>query len=123
MADLPCLDESNAASAQQAASLSERIYQHIYAIHRRGGSLNHHLRQCRKKGRKRLGRQNRRVRIQNRDSIEKRSPIVGKILSLTMDNGKEFSGHETVAALLQTRVYFAHPYTSWEGARTKIQIV
>ena len=41
-------------------------------------------------------------------------PFVGKIRSLTMDNGKEFSGHETVAALLQTKVYFAHPYASWE---------
>ena len=41
-------------------------------------------------------------------------PFVGKIRSLTMDNGKEFSGHETVAAILQTKVYFAHPYASWE---------
>ena len=39
-------------------------------------------------------------------------PFVEKIRSLTMDNGKEFSGHETVAALLQTKVYFAHPYAS-----------
>ena len=41
-------------------------------------------------------------------------PFVGKIRSLTMDNGKEFSGHETFAAILQTKVYFAHPYASWE---------
>ena len=151
----------------------ERIYQHIYADHRRGGTLYKHLRQCRKKRRKRLGRKDRRGRIQNRVSIEERPPVVekrfyygdwevdlveganhegflltlverkcghllmhplgskkadevttaiivelwpfvGKIRSLTMDNGKEFSGHEKVAALLQTKVYFAHPYASWE---------
>jgi IS30 family transposase len=151
----------------------ERIYQHVYEDHRRGGTLYKHLRQCRKKRRKRLGRQDRRGRIQNRVSIEERPavvekrfyygdweadlvagaahegflltlvqrkcghllmhplgskkadevstaiilelwPFVGKIRSLTMDNGKEFSGHEVIAALLQTKVYFAHPYASWE---------
>lgn len=151
----------------------ERIYQHIYADHRSGGTLYKHLRQCRRKRRRRLGRKDRRGRIQNRVSIEERPPVVekrffygdwevdlvegaghegflltlverkrgyllmhplgskkadevttaiivelwryiGKIRSLTMDNGKEFSGHETVAAILQTKVYFAHPYASWE---------
>ena len=151
----------------------ERIYQHVYADHRRGVRLYKHLRQCRKKRRKRLGRKDRRGRIQNRVSIEERPsvvekrfydgdwevdlvegaghdgflltlverkwghllmpplgskkadevstaiivelwPFVGKIRSLTMDNGKEFSGHETVAAILQTKVYFAHPYASSE---------
>lgn len=151
----------------------ERIYQHVYSDHRRGGTLYKHLRQCRKKRRKRLGRQDRRGRIRNRVSIEERPPsvdsrfyygdwevdlveganrdgylltlverkcghllvhplcskkadevtiaiivelwpFVGKIRSLTFDNGKEFSGHEAVAAILQTRAYFAHPYASWE---------
>ena len=151
----------------------ERIYQHIYADHRRGGTLYKHLRQCRRKRRKRLGRQNRRGRIQNRVSIEERPavveerfyygdweadlveganrdgylltlverksghllvhplaskktdevtvaiivelwPFIEKIRSLTMDNGKEFSGHEIVAAILSTKVFFAHPYASWE---------
>ena len=54
----------------------ERIYQHIYADHRRGVSL--YKRQCRKKCRKQLGRQYQRGRIQNRVSIEERSPIVEK---------------------------------------------
>lgn len=151
----------------------ERIYQHVYSDHRRGGTLYKHLRQCRKKRRRRLGRQDRRGRIRNRVSIEERPasvesrfyygdwevdlveganrdgylltlverkcghllvhplcskkadevtvaiivelwPFIGKIRSLTFDNGKEFSGHETVAAILQTRAYFAHPYASWE---------
>lgn len=38
----------------------------------------------------------------------------GKIRSITVDNGKEFAGHETVSAVLDTQVYFAHPYSSWE---------
>jgi hypothetical protein len=31
-----------------------------------------------------------------------------------MNNGKDFSGHETVAAILQKKVHFAHPYACWE---------
>lgn len=34
--------------------------------------------------------------------------------TITFDNGKEFAGHETIAAHLQAAVYFAHPYHSWE---------
>lgn len=34
--------------------------------------------------------------------------------TLTLDNGKEFAGHESIAADLQASVYFAHPYSSWE---------
>ena len=37
-----------------------------------------------------------------------------KILTITCDNGKEFSQHEAVAEALKTRIYFAHPYSSWE---------
>jgi len=32
----------------------------------------------------------------------------------TFDNGREFAGHEKIAALLKMDVYFAHPYASWE---------
>ena len=41
-------------------------------------------------------------------------PFIGKIRSITVDNGKEFSGHEMVAQCLDTKIYFAHPYASWE---------
>jgi IS30 family transposase len=41
-------------------------------------------------------------------------PFVGKLRSITLDNGKEFSGHETVSAVLGVPIYFAHPYSSWE---------
>lgn len=34
--------------------------------------------------------------------------------TITFDNGKEFAGHESLAAELGTSIYFAHPYSSWE---------
>jgi len=37
-----------------------------------------------------------------------------KVRTITCDNGKEFSKHEEVAKALDTKVYFAHPYASWE---------
>ena len=37
-----------------------------------------------------------------------------KVRSLTFDNGKEFSQHEAMAKELKTKIYFAHPYSSYE---------
>jgi len=34
--------------------------------------------------------------------------------TITFDNGKEFAAHETLAAALETSIYFAHPYRFWE---------
>jgi len=34
--------------------------------------------------------------------------------TITCDNGKEFASHEAVAEELGAKVYFAHPYASWE---------
>ncbi len=34
--------------------------------------------------------------------------------SITFDNGKEFAGHETIATTLNTEIYFAKSYRSWE---------
>ena len=34
--------------------------------------------------------------------------------TITFDNGKEFAAHETLATALETSIYFAHPYRSWE---------
>jgi len=34
--------------------------------------------------------------------------------TLTVDNGKEFSGHESVAETLGIKVYFADPYSAWQ---------
>jgi IS30 family transposase len=151
----------------------ERIYQHIYADFKTGGSLHKHLRRKRKRRKRRLGRPDKRGAIVNRVSIEERpasvdskyyygdwegdlivggkdggavltlaerktqlclmyplqskrsdevqaamikvlQPFIGKIRSITLDNGKEFAGHEGVSEALGTQVYFAHPYSSWE---------
>lgn len=36
------------------------------------------------------------------------------VLTITYDNGKEFSEHGEIALALQTQCYFARPYHSWE---------
>ena len=61
---------------QQQPSVShERIYQHIYAEKRAGGTLYTHLR-CRKQRRKRYGSYSRRGRLPNCRSIETRPAMV-----------------------------------------------
>jgi IS30 family transposase len=42
------------------------------------------------------------------------TPHAGTIRTLTSDNGKEFAGHQQLENTLQTKYYFAHPYSSWE---------
>jgi IS30 family transposase len=34
--------------------------------------------------------------------------------TMTFDNGKEFSGHATIAKALGVQCFFARPYHSWE---------
>ncbi len=34
--------------------------------------------------------------------------------TITLDNGKEFSEHERLSKALDTQIFFAHPYHSWE---------
>ena len=41
-------------------------------------------------------------------------PHMDKTLTITADNGKEFAEHEILAKQLESKVYFAHPYRSWE---------
>ena len=41
-------------------------------------------------------------------------PVVGQVLTITSDNGREFSNHQVIAAGLGADFYFAHPYASWE---------
>lgn len=36
------------------------------------------------------------------------------VRTITTDNGSEFAAHEIIAGELGTKVYFAHPYSSWE---------
>jgi transposase, IS30 family len=48
------------------------------------------------------------------NTIELLAPLAAKVHTITVDNGKEFCEHELIAAALQARIYFAHPYASWE---------
>ena len=37
-----------------------------------------------------------------------------RVHTLTLDNGREFADHQDIADDLDVRIYFAHPYASWE---------
>jgi len=41
-------------------------------------------------------------------------PLAKQVHTITSDNGKEFSRHESIAQALNADFYFAHPYASWE---------
>ena len=41
-------------------------------------------------------------------------PFEHHVLSITTDNGTEFAEHKYIARMLHTKVFFAHPYSSWE---------
>ena len=41
-------------------------------------------------------------------------PYQASTHTITFDNGKEFTNHQTIAQILQANVFFAHPYSSWE---------
>lgn len=41
-------------------------------------------------------------------------PYIGRIRSITTDNGSEFAEHLMIAKRLKTKIFFAHPYSSWE---------
>ena len=41
-------------------------------------------------------------------------PYIDRIRSITTDNGSEFADHLLIAKRLRTKIFFAHPYSSWE---------
>ncbi len=41
-------------------------------------------------------------------------PYQDNVLTITVDNGKEFALHKHISKELKTDVYFAHPYRAWE---------
>ncbi len=47
-------------------------------------------------------------------TIEKMTNLPHPVLTITYDNGKEFSEHKNIATTLNTSCYFATPYHSWE---------
>lgn len=68
------------------------------------------------------------IKVKSKKSEEVKRAIVKKmrqtkipIHSITFDNGTEFWGHESIAKLLETEVYFAHPYSSWERGLNEYQ--
>jgi IS30 family transposase len=42
------------------------------------------------------------------------TPYIDWVHTITYDNGREFAAHEGMARDLDARIYFAHPYASWE---------
>jgi len=46
--------------------------------------------------------------------IKMLKPYRDRVKTITVDNGKEFSFHKQIAKALETKVYFAHPYSAWE---------
>jgi IS30 family transposase len=53
------------------------------------------------------------------DAVEQNIVTLMKVLprrnhTLTVDNGKEFASHESVAETLGIKVYFADPYSAWQ---------
>ncbi len=46
-------------------------------------------------------------------------PISEFVLTLTLDNGKEFSYHKKVAKQIGCNTYFAKPYHSWERGQNE----
>jgi IS30 family transposase len=41
-------------------------------------------------------------------------PYKDSVLTITADNGLEFARHKKISRSLKAKVYFAHPYHSWE---------
>ena len=46
-------------------------------------------------------------------------PLKKFVKTVTFDNGKEFTLHETVAKELSCKTYFAKPYHSWERGQNE----
>lgn len=47
-------------------------------------------------------------------TIELLEPFKDHVHTITADNGREFAYHAEIAKALEAKVYFAHPYSSWE---------
>ena len=49
-----------------------------------------------------------------KETLKLLTPFKDKILTITSDNGFEFSNHKNVSQALNCDYYFCHPYSSWE---------
>jgi IS30 family transposase len=53
--------------------------------------------------------------VKSKALVERLSMFPGRVLrSITQDNGKENYSHEVTGKILGTKMYFCHPYHSWE---------
>ena len=50
----------------------------------------------------------------SREIIRMLKPYKKQVLTITVDNGKEFALHKMIASALKADVFFAHPYSAWE---------
>jgi len=46
--------------------------------------------------------------------VDMLEPSIYPCFTITADNGKEFTNHESIASKLGAKIYFAHSYSSWE---------
>ncbi len=46
--------------------------------------------------------------------VEGLTTYIDWVHTITYDNGREFADHEGMASDLDARIYFTHPYASWE---------
>ena len=46
--------------------------------------------------------------------VELLLPLKNWVHTITSDNGKEFANHVNIAKKLETKFYFADPYSSWQ---------
>ena len=53
------------------------------------------------------------IDIEN-ETIRILEPLKDKVLTITSDNGLEFSNHKNISQALDYKHYFCHPYSSWE---------
>lgn len=57
---------------------------------------------------------NKKADVVTKTLIAMLSPYKNRVLTITVDNGKEFAFHQQIARALKTDVYFAHPYQAWQ---------
>ena len=57
---------------------------------------------------------NKSAKVVTESIISLLKPLKNWVHTITVDNGKEFAWHEKFSASLNAKVYFAHPYQSWE---------
>lgn len=49
-----------------------------------------------------------------KEIIKMFKPYKKHVLTITVDNGKEFTRHKTISKVIEADVYFANPYSPWE---------